>query len=136
MAQSTAIPFGPRIRATFSAWLLVMVRSGDSSRVLSQIARYFAPLVKGRLTSTMQFRMNHHSTRFGSITRRSERNSLRERRIGQEDVPSGVPRLMRRTPTGPLPVTVGSDEAGLAEKRPGRGLSFMTLAPLGGPYGF
>src|SRR5262245_13140508 len=38
---------------------------------------------------------------------------------------------MRRTPTRPLPAAAALDEAGLAEKRVGRGLSFITLAPRG-----
>ena len=77
MAQSTTMFFVASALLTFSAWLRVMVRSGDSSSSSFQMMRYLAPLAKGRFTSTTKFKISHHSTRLVSITRRSERNSLR-----------------------------------------------------------
>ena len=78
IAQSTTMSFfEDSASATFSAWRRVMVKSGDSSSSSFQIERYLAPLANGRFTSTTPFKMNHHKTRLTSITRRSDKNSLR-----------------------------------------------------------
>ena len=55
----------------------VMVSSGLSSRSLFQMPRYASPEEKGRLVSTISFRIGCQSQGDHSITLRSERNSFR-----------------------------------------------------------